>query len=298
MIEKIAQTKPSHTLLKRFCGWAWFIPLPLLFGSLHLFSVVTEEVILKLSPFHGKSSSNICWHQVKWRKSLFDRNLIMCVLFCMMERLSMAADQDSILICSVYQMLKNSSKDYEKSKNQWAFPKVRNGTFNLLAVTYIHIFPTRFVLNTGVSIRYKRSSELYVKLFAGAIACVVLYFISKRMPSAISMGKNNVVSSSVVILLMISITFPIQIMTNEICLFESFFVLIFFCSVRNGQSKSDNHQSIQRWKRCLLQGCGWYAGSETRSYRIHWLFEATTKISSTWSKSENNFQPYLFFDGD
>ncbi|XP_055298332.1 paraplegin [Sitodiplosis mosellana] len=43
----------------------------------------------------------------------------------------------------------------------------------------------------GVSIRYERFSELYMKLFAGAIACAVIYAILKRMPSASSMGRDN-----------------------------------------------------------------------------------------------------------
>lgn len=61
-------------------------------------------------------------------------------------------------------------------------------------------------------------------------------------------------------------------------------------SVPNGQSKSDNHQSIERWKRCLFQRCRWNAGSQTRSHGIHWLFEAAAEISSTRSQSMSFFQ--------
>lgn len=46
---------------------------------------------------------------------------------------------------------------------------------------------------TGVPIRYERFSELYMKLFAGAIACAVLYALLKRMPNATSMGRENFV---------------------------------------------------------------------------------------------------------
>lgn len=46
----------------------------------------------------------------------------------------------------------------------------------------------------GVSIRYERFSELYLKLFAGAIACVVLYTILKRMRSAVSVSGDKFVS--------------------------------------------------------------------------------------------------------
>lgn len=47
---------------------------------------------------------------------------------------------------------------------------------------------------SGVPIRYERFSELYMKLFAGAIICAVLYAILKRLPKAINMNKDNFVS--------------------------------------------------------------------------------------------------------
>lgn len=59
---------------------------------------------------------------------------------------------------------------------------------------FISIFNEFFRLISGVSIRYERFSELYMKLFAGAIACIILYSILKRMGSAVSSSGDKFVS--------------------------------------------------------------------------------------------------------
>lgn len=46
----------------------------------------------------------------------------------------------------------------------------------------------------GVPVRYERFSELYMKLFAGAVACAVLYAILRRLPSAVSSSRESFVS--------------------------------------------------------------------------------------------------------
>lgn len=54
-----------------------------------------------------------------------------------------------------------------------------------------------FLSISGVSIRYERFSELYLKLFAGAVACLVLYTILKRMSTAVSVSGDKFVSIQV-----------------------------------------------------------------------------------------------------
>lgn len=53
-------------------------------------------------------------------------------------------------------------------------------------------------ISEGVSIRYERFSELYMKLIAGAVACGILYAILKRLPSATNATKQNYVSFSLI----------------------------------------------------------------------------------------------------
>lgn len=101
----------------------------------------------------------------------------------------------------------------------------------------------------GVSIRYERFSELYLKLFAGAIACAILYAVLKRFPSAVSASRQNYVSFR---------------LTRANC------KLIFYkiISVPNGQSQSDHYNSIKWWQGRLFQRCRWNARSQARSYGI------------------------------
>lgn len=51
-------------------------------------------------------------------------------------------------------------------------------------------------VSEGVSIRYERFSELYMKVIAGAIACGILYAILKRLPAATNATRQNYVSFS------------------------------------------------------------------------------------------------------
>lgn len=68
---------------------------------------------------------------------------------------------------------------------------------NIEAITSIILNTTRIKSILGVAIRYERFSELYFKLFAGAVACAILYAIIKRLPSAASSAtKESFVSLS------------------------------------------------------------------------------------------------------
>lgn len=67
-------------------------------------------------------------------------------------------------------------------------------TIYQIKMKHFYKFYLYFSSISGVSIRYERFSELYFKLFAGAVACVILYSILKRMRSAVSVSGDKFVS--------------------------------------------------------------------------------------------------------
>lgn len=72
---------------------------------------------------------------------------------------------------------------------------IADGKINLIDRHIFHILMESLIeFISGVSIRYERFSELYLKLFAGAIACAILYAILKRLPNAASASRQNYVS--------------------------------------------------------------------------------------------------------